>query len=89
MHNIMASAAEAKYGTISVNAQTDVPIRHTLYKMGRKQGPMAIQMDNSTAVGIATKEFHQKKFNAMDIRFYWINDKIDQGKFQVFWRTGP
>ena len=29
--------------------------------MGWKQGPTAIQVDNSTAVGIATKEFHQNK----------------------------
>ena len=54
MLKIMASAAEAEYGTIFVNSQTAVPIRTTLTKMGWKQGPMAIQVDNSTAVGIAT-----------------------------------
>ena len=36
MRNIMASAAEAEYGTISVNAQTAVPIRTTFYEMGWK-----------------------------------------------------
>ena len=61
MRNIMASAAEAEYGTIFVNAQTAVPIRTTLTEMGWKQGPTAIQVDNSTAVGISTKEFRQKK----------------------------
>ena len=30
MHNIMASAAEAEYGTIFVNAHTAVPIRTTM-----------------------------------------------------------
>ena len=54
MRNIMASEAEAEYGTIFVNAQTPVPIRTTLSKMGWKQGPTAIQVDNSTAVDIAT-----------------------------------
>ena len=24
----------------------------------------------------------------MDIRFYWINDRIQQGKFRVFWIPG-
>ena len=57
MRNIMVSAAEAKYGTIFVNTQTVVPNRTTLYEMGRKQGPTSIQVENSTAVGIATKEF--------------------------------
>ena len=55
MHNIMASAAEAEYGTIFVNAHTAVPIRTTLSKMGWKQEPTAIQVENSTSVGIATK----------------------------------
>ena len=76
MRNIMASTAEAEYGTIFINSQTDVPIRTTLNEMGWKQGPAAIQVDNSTAVGIATKEFRQNKSKAMDMQFYWINDRI-------------
>ena len=51
----MASAAEAEYGNILVNAQTTVPIRTNLTEMGWKQGPTAIQVDNYTAVGIVTK----------------------------------
>ena len=89
MHNIMASAAEAEYGTIFIKAQTSVPIRTTLSEMGWPQGPTSIQVNNSTVVGIATKEFHQKKSKAMDIRFCWINDRIKQVQFHVFWRPGP
>ena len=89
MRNIMASAAEAKYGTIFVNSQTAVPIRTTLAEMGWKQGPTAIQVDNPTAVGIATKEFFQNKSKAMDMHFYWINGIIKQGQFRVFWRPVP
>ena len=84
MRNIMASAAEAKYGTIFINTQTAVPIRTALSEMGWKQVPTAIQVENSAAVGIATKEFRQKKSKAMDMRFYWINDRIKQGQFRVF-----
>ena len=54
MRNIMASAAEAEYITIFVNAQTAVPIRTTLSEMGWPQGPTDTQVDNYTAVGIAT-----------------------------------
>ena len=89
MRNIMASVAEAEYGTILVNAQTAVPIRTNLTEMGWKQGPTAIQVDNPTAVGIVTKEFLQKKSKATDMRFYRINERIEQGKFRVFWRPGP
>ena len=57
--------------------------------MGWKQRPKNIQVDNSTAVGIATKEFRQNKSKAVDMRFYWINNRIEQGKFRVFWIPGP
>ena len=89
MRNIMASEAEAKYGTIFVSTQTDVPNQITLSEMGRKQGPTAIQVENYTAVGIATKGFFQNESKVMDMRFYWINNRIEQGKFRVFWRPGP
>ena len=89
MRNIMASAAESEYGTIFITAQTAVPIRTTLIEMGQKHVPTAIQVDNYTAVVIATKEFRQNKSKAMDMCFYWINNIIDQGQFRVFWRPGP
>ena len=89
MRNIMESVAEAEYGNILINAQTAVPICTTLNEMGRKQGPTDIQIENYTAVGITTKEFCQKKAKALDMRLYWINDRIEQGKFLVFWIPGP
>ena len=85
----MASEAEAEYGTFFVNAQTAVPIRTTLNDMRWKQGPTTIQVENSSAVGITTKEFLQKKSKAMYMQFYWINGRIEQGQFQVFWRLVP
>ena len=89
MRNIMASAAESEYGTIFINTQTAVPICTMLVKMGWKQGPTAIQVDNSTAVGIAKKYFLQKKLKALDMRLYWIIYRIKQGLFRVFWIPGP
>ena len=77
----MVSASEAEYGTILINTQTAVPIRTALTEMGWKQGPMAIKVNNSTAVGIEKKEFRQNKSKAMDMHFCWINDRIEQGKF--------
>ena len=74
MHNNMASAAKSEYGTIFINAQTAVTICTTLVKMGWKQVPRAIQVDNSTAIGITTEECCQKNSNAMDMRFYRVND---------------
>ena len=85
----MALAAEAEYGTIFVNAPIAVHIRTAPAEMGWKQVPTAIQVDNSTAVGIATNELLQKKSKAMGKRLCWINDRIEQGQVRVFWRPGP
>ena len=81
MINIIASAADAKYGTNFFNTQTAVPTCTTLSEMGFKQGPTAIQVDNYTAVGITTKELLQKKSKSTDMSLYWINYRIEQGQF--------
>ena len=66
----MASAAGTEYDTIFINAQQAIPIRKTRIEMGWPQGPTPIQVDNSTAVGIANKAISQKKSKHMDLQFY-------------------
>ena len=81
MRNIVVSAAEDEYGTILVNPQKAVPIRTTLTEILCQQRPTSIQVENSTTVGIATKDYLQNTFKAMDMRFFWINARIKQGRF--------
>ena len=78
LRNIMASAAEAYYGALFLNGQAAVPIRTTLIEMHHPQPPTPIQVDNSTAVGIANKRIKQKRSKDMDMRFHWIQDRIIQ-----------
>ena len=40
-------------------------------------------------MGIAKNEFRQKKSKALDMHLYWINNRIEQRQFRVFWRPGP
>ena len=72
LRNIVASAAEAEYGALFLNGQAAVPIRTTLIEIHHTQPPTPIQVDNSTAVGIANKSIKQKRSKAMDIRFHWM-----------------
>ena len=74
----MASAAEAELGDLFLNCQEAVPIRITLEEMGHTQPPTPVQVDNSTALGIATGTIKQRKSKAMDTRFYWIRDIKNQ-----------
>ena len=41
------------------------------------------------AIGIANRTINQKKSKAMDLRFYWIRDRVDQKQYIVKWQPGP
>ena len=85
----MASAAEAEYGALFLNVQAAILIRTILIEMHHTQPPTPIQVDKSTAVGIANKRIKQKRSKAMDMHFHWIHDRILQQHFHVFWKPGP
>ena len=86
--NIMASAAEAELGDLFLNCQEAVPIQLTLEEMGYPQPPTPVQVENSTALGIATGTIKQHKSKEMDMRFYWIKDKSNQDQFNIYWKPG-
>ena len=89
MRNVMASAAEAELGGLFVNGQEACPIITTLEELGWKQnGPTPIQTNNAVADGIANDTIKQKRSKAMDMRFYWICDRVRQGQFRVHWKAG-
>ena len=81
----MSSAAEAELGALFLNAKEAVPIRTTLIEMNWPKPPTPIQVDNSTALGIANQSIKQKKSKAMDMWFYWVIDRIKQVQFRVYW----
>ena len=88
MKMVVASAAEAEMGALHYNAGEACSFRTALEEMGHKQPPAHIQVDNSTVAGISNNTVKQKRSKAMDMRFYWILDRIRQGQFQVFWNKG-
>jgi hypothetical protein len=89
LRNVMASAAEAEVGALFVNGQDAIPLRMTLIELGHQQPATPLQTDNSTAAGFANDTIKQKRSKAMDMRFYWIQDRVRQGQFLVYWRPGP
>ena len=88
LRNIMASAAEAELGALFLNCQEFVPIRIMLEEMGHSQPPTLVQVENSTALGIATGTIKQRKSKAMDMCFYWIRDRRNQKQFNIYWKPG-
>jgi hypothetical protein len=86
--NVMASAAKAEVAGIYMNAQLAVDYRNCLIEMGRPQPPTPIRTDNTTARGIITGTIKQKRSKAVNIRFYWLNDRYEQGQFDYVWGKG-
>jgi hypothetical protein len=88
MTNVMASAAEAEVGGLFINGQTACPLRSALEYLGHPQPATIIITDNECAKGIANDTVKQKRSKAIDMRFYWIRDRVAQKQFQVLWRKG-
>ena len=88
MKNVMSSAAEAEIGSTFLTARDALPLRVCLEEMGHPQPPTPIQVDNTTAVGFANSRIKMKATKAIDMRFYWIRDRIKQDEFFVYWGPG-
>ena len=88
MKNVVASAAEAEFGTIFLNGQEAVPIRTTLEEIKWSQPPTPVLVENYTATGIANRKIKQKMSKEFEMGFYWICDRIAQKQFNVYWKKG-
>ena len=85
---IVASAGEAEYATVFMNAQEAEPIRDTLKDLGYEQQTTTIVSDNMCAVGLANNTVKQKRSKAIDMRFHWIRDRVKNKHFKVIWEPG-
>lgn len=88
LREVVSSAAEAELGGLFYNGKEAVPERITLDELGHPQPPTPMITDNSTASGIANDSVKQRRSKAMDMRYYWIRDRVRQGQFYVYWRRG-
>jgi hypothetical protein len=61
----------------------------TLTEMGcPRLEPTPVATDNTTAVGIANDTIQQRRSKAIDIRFYWVRDRVAQKHFIIQWPPG-
>jgi hypothetical protein len=86
MRNVLSSAAEAEVGAAFLNAQDACPFRQILEDLGHPQPATPLQTDNATCEGILNDTIKQKRSKAIDMRFYWLQDRVTQGQFNLYWR---
>jgi hypothetical protein len=87
--SVMSLAAEAELGALYVNARKAMPCRTLLDKLGHKQPPTPIQINNSTVLGVMTNNILPHHTKAMDMHFWWLRDRNEHDQFQNHWRPGP
>jgi hypothetical protein len=76
--NVVDSTAEAEVGVCFHNAQSGAPLRVALTELGHIQPPTPLGTDNSTAFGILNEKIKQKRSKAMDMRYHWLTDRVNQ-----------
>ena len=84
---VMGYAAE-EIGTSYMNAQESLSIRTCLEEIGHPLPSTPIQVDNTAAVGFANKTIKQKRSKPIDMIFYWIQERCNQGQFIIYWAPG-
>ena len=88
MKVVLPSAAEAELGALFFNTRDAIPARTALEEVGRPQPPTPVICGNSTASGTANKTVKQRRSKAVDMRFYWVQDRVSQKQFVVYWEKG-
>jgi hypothetical protein len=88
LKHVMSSAAEVEIGALFINAKEGTVVRTTLEELGHPQPPTPLETDNTAATGYSNGTIKQKRTRSMDMRFYWIKDRVKQGQFHVYWGPG-
>ena len=85
---VCSNAMEAEAAAIFINAQKAVVTCQTLADLGYPQTETSIVSDNLVGVNILTGKLPPKRARSMDMRFYWIKDRIKQKQFRLIWLPG-
>jgi hypothetical protein len=87
LKHVISSAVEAEAGAVLINAKEGAFLKKTLAELGHKQPPTPMETDNTTATGYRHGTIKQKRTKSMNMRFYWIKDRVKQGQFKIY--SGP
>ena len=85
---VVSSVAEVEVASLFHAAQTTAPLRITVDELGHKQLAIPLRTNNNTASGIINGTIRQQQSKAIDMRFYWLKDRVTQRMFKVYWAPG-
>jgi hypothetical protein len=85
---VVSLASEAELAGTFHNAKEACSFCICLEELSHPQPATVIVTDNSTASSIAKDTIKQRRSKAIDMRYYWICDRVHQKQFNVLWRKG-
>jgi hypothetical protein len=83
LNSVLSSVAEAELGGGFKVAQDAAHHRRILFDLGYPQPTTLLRLDNTVAIGLAAGSINRKRSKAMDMRFFWLVDRIRQKQFKV------
>ena len=90
LKTVVSSAAEAEIAVLYHRALELVPLKQACIELRHPQPATHIIMrtDNSTADRIMNGTIKQRSSKAIDMRFYWLQDRVSQKMFNVHLAPG-
>jgi hypothetical protein len=85
---VTSYVADDEFGALFVNAKESTVTRTTLAKMGHNQDAKELKNYYTTSDGIINSTVQKERSKAMDMRFYWVKDRVEQDQFNVGWAPG-
>ena len=85
---VVSAASEAETAALFINGQAAMPTRNTLADLGYPQLGTPLITDNTTALGFTKNTVRLKRSKAIDMRYYWIRDRVKLGDYTVTWGPG-
>lgn len=88
LKNIISEASKSKIAGAHINAKVGISNRIALLEMEHPQEVTPLEMDNTTAHGILTKQLMTRHSKMIDMRFFWLRDRNNQQQFNIYLRKG-
>ncbi len=85
---VVASAAKAELGALYHNCQTGIIFWLTLSNIGHPQPQTPVHFANATVRGITNNTIKRQRSRSMEMRFFWIGDKVAQEMYDLQWHPG-
>ncbi|GFH59506.1 hypothetical protein CTEN210_15982 [Chaetoceros tenuissimus] len=87
---VASSSAESETGGLYSNAQNGVPMRNDLEFLDHPQPDDGTPLvtDNASSHGLLTKLMKPKRAKEWDMRYHWLEDRIQQKQYKLIWRKG-